>query len=215
MQKPRLPFTYVLDCPNGKRYYGVRYAIGCNPEDLWNTYFTSSKTVKALINQYGIDGFKCEIRKVFDSVDNARIWEHKVLRRLRVTTNDNWINKTDNISFPDQTGVFHKKRKKCTVETGRKISAALKGKKHSEEHNRNNAEAQRGKKHTAEHNAKIKAGCQSFTRSPEHRKKIGDALRGKPKSVEHKANLRAHKRTAEHAANLSKSMLARRKRHID
>lgn len=215
MPKQRLPFTYVLDCPNGKRYYGVRYAIGCKPEDLWNTYFTSSKTVKELIKQYGIDGFKCEVRKVFDSVDTARNWEHKVLRRLRVTTNDNWINKTDNKAFPDQTGVIHKTRKKCSVETGRKISAALKGKKHSEEHNRNNAESQRGKKHTAEHNAKIKAGCQTFTRTEEHRKKIADALRGKPKSVEHRAKLKAHKRTAEHTANLSKALLARGKRHID
>lgn len=32
-------------------YYGVRYAKGCNPADLWVKYFTSSKFVREFREQ--------------------------------------------------------------------------------------------------------------------------------------------------------------------
>lgn len=38
-----IPFTYLIGWSKyDKWYYGVRFAKGCNPDDLWNTYFTSS-----------------------------------------------------------------------------------------------------------------------------------------------------------------------------
>lgn len=101
-----IPYTYLLThAQTGKRYYGVRFAKGCNPSDLFVTYFTSSKYVKLLIKEYGIESFKFEIRKTFDSVEKARKWETKVLSKIGVTKRDDYLNKTDNISRPPIYGL--------------------------------------------------------------------------------------------------------------
>jgi hypothetical protein len=94
------PYTYLLrHKPTNKYYYGVRFAQGCNPDEFWVKYKTSSKHVKELINKYGEDSFEYEIRKTFKTVDLARIWESKVLKRLKVISREDFINKTDNISI--------------------------------------------------------------------------------------------------------------------
>lgn len=117
----RKPFTYcVTHIPTNKRYYGCRYSKDCNPNDLGKTYFTSSKHVKQLIKEQGIQNFSFEVRKVFDSIDKCRKWEHKVLTRLNASKSDKWLNK-------------HNGGQKfyCTehsLETRRKLSKALKGK---------------------------------------------------------------------------------------
>lgn len=80
-------------------YYGVRYANGCSPTDLWTTYFTSSKYVNELINTYGKDSFIYEIRKIFNNKQKARLWEHKVLKRISAVSRNDFLNKTDNISI--------------------------------------------------------------------------------------------------------------------
>lgn len=96
----RTPYTYLVKCiPEGTIYYGVRYAKYCNPNDLWNTYFTSSKYIKELIIKYGKDKFIVEIRKIFSDVKSAQIWEQKVLRRMDVINRVIFINKTNNISI--------------------------------------------------------------------------------------------------------------------
>lgn len=88
------PFSYYLyHKPTGKHYYGIRYAKGCNPLDLWVTYFSSSKIVKQLITDYGTDSFVAKVRKTFKTSAEALIWEHKVLRRLNAASKDQWINR--------------------------------------------------------------------------------------------------------------------------
>jgi len=88
------PYTYsLLHKPTGKKYYGARWAVNCHPNDLWQTYFTSSKHVKKLIEEYGKDSFIYTIRKVFNSVDDCRIWEQRVLTKLHVPKNTSWLNK--------------------------------------------------------------------------------------------------------------------------
>jgi len=92
-------YTYLLTHKITKQYYyGVRHSgIGenCTPEDdLGINYFTSSSRVKELINQYGPDSFKYEIRRTFTSIRDARIWEHKVLRRMNVIHKQNWLNQS-------------------------------------------------------------------------------------------------------------------------
>jgi hypothetical protein len=77
----------------------VRYANGCSPTDLWTTYFTSSKYVNELINTYGKDSFIYEIRKLFNNKQKARLWEHKVLKRISAVSRSDFLNKTDNISI--------------------------------------------------------------------------------------------------------------------
>ena len=96
----RIPYTYLIKCvPNNTYYYGVRYAKNCNPSDLLNTYFTSSKHVKNLIFEYGIENFEFSIRKVFNDVKLAQKWESKVLKRMNVVKRSDFINKTDNKSI--------------------------------------------------------------------------------------------------------------------
>ena len=77
------PFTYrVTHLPTGRWYYGVRYKNGCSIDDMWTTYFTSSKQIKKLILQDGKDSFKAEIRKIFDDAKKAIAWEARVLKRM-------------------------------------------------------------------------------------------------------------------------------------
>jgi hypothetical protein len=102
------PYTYLIGWPElNTWYYGVRYAIGCNPTDLWDPYKTSSKEVAKFILEHGDPPVR-KIRKTFKDIEDAitasRIWEHKVLRRLKVIKNDKWLNKTDNKAFPPTTG---------------------------------------------------------------------------------------------------------------
>lgn len=89
-----IPYTYfLLNKVTGEKYYGVRYANNCNPNELWVTYFSSSKYVKALIEKCGKDSFHYEIRKTFSSAAEARNWEERVLRKLDILNNDIWLNK--------------------------------------------------------------------------------------------------------------------------
>lgn len=92
-----IPYTYYLyHEQTNTHYYGVRYSKNCRPDDLWHTYFSSSKKVKKLINEYGTDSFSVEVRKTFNDREQAILWEQKVLRRLKVLSKLEWLN--DNIS---------------------------------------------------------------------------------------------------------------------
>lgn len=93
-------YTYLICCiPTNQFYYGVSYRKGAHPTQLWNTYFTSSRIVKCLIEEYGKAAFSYVIRRTFDSQDSARQWETKVLRRMRVVKRNEWLNRTDSHSF--------------------------------------------------------------------------------------------------------------------
>ena len=102
----RTPYCYLIGWPeHDKWYYGVRYAAGCHPDELWVTYFTSSKHVTQFIVAHGQPAVT-EIRKIFrqDQISEAREWEHRVLRRSQATTNERWLNKTHNKSRPPLYG---------------------------------------------------------------------------------------------------------------
>lgn len=95
-----IPYTYLItQISTNKKYYGVRYAKGCHPDDLGVKYFSSSKVLLPMIKQEGIESFKFEVRKIFNSKQKACEWESKVLRRLKVHINENWINKAHNYTF--------------------------------------------------------------------------------------------------------------------
>lgn len=113
-------YTYVINSPDGRRYYGVKYSANCQISDLWTTYFTSSKEIKKLIKIYGKESFTYEIRKTFYNTNKARLWEQEVLRRLKVESNDLWINKTSSNSIPPMYGDENPAKK---LENREKISA--------------------------------------------------------------------------------------------
>lgn len=90
------PYTYLITfLPTGQRYYGSRTKQGCQPSDLWNLYYTSSKTVRQLIDQYGCGAFTTEIRRTFATRDQALLWEHRVLRRVNAARNPEYLNKNN------------------------------------------------------------------------------------------------------------------------
>lgn len=77
------PYTYkVTHISSGQWYYGVRYANGCDPSDLFVKYFTSSKDIQFLLNQDGPTAFRIEIRQKFLTKDAAIKWEATVLRKI-------------------------------------------------------------------------------------------------------------------------------------
>lgn len=87
-----IPFTYLIGWSKlNKYYYGVKYAKGCQPSDLWTKYFTSSKLVIDYANKYGNPDI-IQIRKIFNDAQLATQWEQIVLRRLKVVSSPSWLN---------------------------------------------------------------------------------------------------------------------------
>ena len=74
-------------------YYGSRYARKCHPDDLWTSYFTSSRHVKKFREEHGEPNI-VQVRRTFQTKKETTIWESKVLRRLRVVKDKRWLNKT-------------------------------------------------------------------------------------------------------------------------
>ena len=94
------PYTYLIRWPQlNISYYGVRYAQDCNPSDLWNPYKTSSHHVKEFIKENG-EPTVIQVRKVFANAVLAQEWEHRVLKRMKVVGNDQWLNRNDRMAPP-------------------------------------------------------------------------------------------------------------------
>ena len=90
-----IPYTYYLyHVPTGKKYYGMQHGRVANPMNLWKTYFSSSKKVKALIDKYGKDSFIAEVRKTFTTAEDCRLWEQTVLVRIKAIEKDDWLNQS-------------------------------------------------------------------------------------------------------------------------
>ena len=83
MQNKRIPYTYVIiHKETGLFYYGSQYHKKANPKDLWVTYFTSSNTIKKMIEFYGKDAFIYKVRKIFECPHKCVEYENKVIRRI-------------------------------------------------------------------------------------------------------------------------------------
>ena len=88
-----MPYTYLIGWSEYDRwYYGVRYAQGSTPSDLWTSYFTSSQHVKDFREKFG-EPDVVKVRREFVDKKAAQDWEMKVLGRLRVLNDDRWLNK--------------------------------------------------------------------------------------------------------------------------
>jgi hypothetical protein len=197
------PYTYLIKHkPTGKVYYGFRSANRVDPQDdLWKNYFTSSLKVQQLIEETGVDSFDVEIRKVFETKEQATNWETRVLRRCNVLKDDRWINQ-------NVAGYIVP-----TEESRKKISDYHKDKPKSNDHKQKLSESQKGKPKkstvyqseeyrkkmsllkTGTNNGMYGKGC-----TPERAAKIGAANRGKtpankgvPMSEEQKAIIRETK----------------------
>jgi len=197
------PYTYLIKHrPTNRVYYGMRAANKVLPEqDLWQHYFTSSPGVQQLIEETGRDSFDIEIRRVFETKEQAVTWETRVLRRCKVLHDDRWINQ-------NVAGYIVP-----TEQSRKKISDYHKDKPKTEEHKKNLSESQKGKpklnskNKTAEYRelmSKLKSGPNNPMYgkgcTEERARKIGEANKGKipinkgvPMSEEQKAKIRATK----------------------
>jgi ribosomal protein L37AE/L43A len=93
-------YTYLIGWSKyDKWYYGVRYSKYAHPSDLWKTYFTSSQYVKEFREKHGEPDI-IQIRKTFNDAKSAKDWENRVLKRMNVTSNNKWLNKTLSYGFP-------------------------------------------------------------------------------------------------------------------
>jgi hypothetical protein len=120
------PFTYLIKFkPTGELYYGVRYKQGCEPKDLWDTYYTSSKRVRQLLKEHGADAFEVSIRRTFTNKESAILWEHTVLRRLNAAQHPQFLNENNGNRQFFGGGV--RKGFKHTEETKRKMAASTSG----------------------------------------------------------------------------------------
>lgn len=89
------PYTYLIGWKSlNLYYYGSRYRNGCDPSDLWVSYFTSSKAVAEMRETAG-EPDTIEVRKVFSSKKKALEHEHKVLRRIGAKSRPDFLNKTN------------------------------------------------------------------------------------------------------------------------
>ena len=74
------PYYYVIrHKPSGKLYAGSQYGKNSDPNNLWETYFTSSKLVKELIEKDGVDSFEVEY---IDCRPDAREYEQEYLMMM-------------------------------------------------------------------------------------------------------------------------------------
>lgn len=100
--KEYIPYCYLIGWSKLDRwYYGVEH--GCvskvaNPENLWNSYFTSSEIVTRFRIENG-EPDVVQVRKTFLTENAATEWEGKVLKRMKVVSSPKWLNAHDKKNF--------------------------------------------------------------------------------------------------------------------
>lgn len=127
------PYTYLIGwSQHNKFYYGVRFAAGCTPKDLWVSYFTSSKHVQIFREKHGEPDI-IQIRKTFLNATQAKIWEENVLRKMNVILDKRFLNKNINGRFikeGPQSKEHIEKRVLSTVNTRKRNNSYVITKEH-------------------------------------------------------------------------------------
>lgn len=94
----KTPYTYLIGWKSLNRwYYGKRIGKNCHPDELWKTYFTSSRYVKEFREAHG-DPNVIEVRKIFKSETDCSRWEARVLRRKNAKYNPIFLNRNNSSS---------------------------------------------------------------------------------------------------------------------
>lgn len=182
------PYTYYLyHKPTNKSYYGAQWGKNVSPNNFWVTYFTSSKIVKNLIDEYGTNSFEFKIRKIFDTPEKAMIWEQKVIRRMNMVNNDNWLNQAQVIN------------NHCSMSFNQhirdKISKTLTGRRRDPASTKLSADKNRGKQRTSEQKIKMSnlqklaSGYGPKKHTNKSKKKMSQSLKGRILSDQHKVNI--------------------------
>jgi len=213
-----IPYSYYIAWSNHNiHYYGIEYGKNtktAHPNNLWVTYFTSSQYVHELKEKLG-DPDIIEVRRVFDTAEQAIKWEQRVLKKLKVLEKSHWLNKNICGAVLFDTEVLEKmssakKGKKLSEEHKKSISNSLKGRRHSEEtkfklsHTKLGNHWNKGKHLTDEHKMKLSNTKKGISFSEEHKKKLSDARKT------HSGPNKGRKFSEEHKKKLSEAAKARR-----
>jgi hypothetical protein len=83
----------VIFLPTNQYYIGYRGSKNATPDDLFTTYFTSSKVIARLIKEYGVEKFDKEILAEFNTGVEAYEYEQQLLREHDVESNNQMLNK--------------------------------------------------------------------------------------------------------------------------
>lgn len=87
------PYTYLIGWTSlNLVYYGRRTSRKIAENELWTTYFTSSRHVQRLRREFGEPDI-VQVRKRFETPSECRIWETKVLRRLDARNHPKMLNR--------------------------------------------------------------------------------------------------------------------------
>jgi hypothetical protein len=111
----------IIFKPTNQYYIGFRGSKNASPEDLLISYFTSSKVIKQLIKQHGIESFSKEILVEFENSYDAYEYEQKLLKKHNVESNDNMLNKRLTSCALDTFKKHTKKTRKRMSESRKKI----------------------------------------------------------------------------------------------
>lgn len=106
------PYTYLIGWSKlDTYYYGRRTAQGCNPSDLWVTYFTSSPAVHQFVIDHGQPDV-IQVRQIYnldlplqERITQCVLWENKFLERVNAASNPKFLNKSNGDSKFDSTGM--------------------------------------------------------------------------------------------------------------
>lgn len=101
----RTPYTYFIRWDElDLNYYGRRTAKGCQPEEFFITYFTSSIYVADIIAEYGMPNI-IKIHKIFSDIDSCKIQEERFLTKVNASRSLSWLNQTNGDKKFDTTGI--------------------------------------------------------------------------------------------------------------
>lgn len=155
-------------------------------DDIWKHYFTSSKKVKQMIAEYGLDSFTVEILSRHNNYEDC-FWEEQ---RLILESKNNPLRLNKAYVNPE-TGkkvlTTYNETEEEKLTRMKKMSDTKKGKfnsnghfglKHSEETRQRMRAAQAKLNYT--HSEEAKQKMRGRVRSEEHAKKLSEAKKGKP-----------------------------------
>jgi hypothetical protein len=208
------PYTYLIGWSwLNTYYYGAEYGNGikiANPSNLWVTYFTSSKYVKKFRELHGEPDI-IQVRKTFETSSNTRLWEHKVLRRVKAVTRDDFLNKNNGSNQFINKGGYKLTQKQCDSKKGDNNVSKREDVKAKQRKPKNLTDEQRAAR-SGDNNVSRREDVRIKLRKP--KSEITRQRMMKPKSKEHclavSKALTGKKKTAEHNRNNSLAKLGRK-----
>lgn len=180
----QIQYFYIIQHVPSKKYYaGSKYTKykECHPDQLLNPnhqspYYTSSKLIKSLILEDGVNSFRIAKIKI---LDDAYAYETKFLQKINAKDNKQWLNSHNNIGdfgrYTNAPGIIF------TQERRNNISKALTGKRLSEKHKAKVSKTLTGRILSDDHKKNIGFGGTGI-KKPGTAKATAERMSGIPKT---------------------------------